>query len=137
MVRPAPDLPIYLPPPNLSYHLTLRTPLPKSLSHASGARGLKPRLRLPAACATYWSRGGKGSGDRGVITNRLTSVTIIEAVRSIEFWLRDNGNMISKVGVPRSTAANKRLHHGAFGLNRVHQVVSGPFVQQFTQRDDS
>jgi hypothetical protein len=45
----------------LSSHLTQIAPLPKSLSHASGARDLHRQTPL-----SHRLRGGKGPGDRGV-----------------------------------------------------------------------
>ncbi len=46
-------------------------------------------------------------------------------------------HVIQKVGLPRSTALNKRLHEGTFGLDRMHQIVSRPLMHERAQRDEA
>ena len=45
--------------------------------------------------------------------------------------------MISEVGLPGLTAANKGLHQCAFCLDGVHQIVGRPFVDQLAEGDDA
>src|SRR5207237_3644910 len=45
-------------------------------------------------------------------------------------------NVILEVALPRAAAADDRLHEGALGLHRVHEVMGGPLVDQLAQRDD-
>lgn len=47
---------------------------------------------------------------------------------------KTSGHMVAEVGLPGTTALNERLQQGALGLNRMHQVVPGPVVQQLLQR---
>lgn len=43
--------------------------------------------------------------------------------------------MISEEGTPGTTAEHERLHERSFGLDGVHQIVSGPRMKQLSQND--
>ncbi len=43
--------------------------------------------------------------------------------------------VVAEIHSPGATALNEWLHDGLLGLNRVIQVVRGPFVQKLAQSD--
>src|SRR5439155_21315647 len=50
-------------------------------------------------------------------------------------FLRNSALMIPKEGTPATTAEHERLHERPFGLDRMHQIVSGPRMKHFCQGD--
>jgi len=43
--------------------------------------------------------------------------------------------MSGKIGFPWAAVFDKGLHEGTFGLDGVHEVVPGPFVEHFIEGD--
>lgn len=53
----------------------------------------------------------------------------------IRLCLQTTDLMISEERAPGTTAKHERLHKRSFGLDGVHQIVSGPRMKQLSQND--